>query len=129
MNKITVAGILGKDSEIRYTQSSDPVLDFSIADSQVKEKPTIWWNCQLWGKRAEYLKEYLKKGQPVTVCGSVIMNEYTNKAGEKKQGLKIRVDDIALQGKKPEQQSADKQNPAHVIDKTGFDDMEDDIPF
>ena len=42
MNSITIAGSLGKDAEIRYLPNGDPVAAFSVADSQGKEKPTIW---------------------------------------------------------------------------------------
>ena len=46
MNSITIAGALGKDSELRSIPSGEQVLSFSVADSQGRDKPTIWWNCQ-----------------------------------------------------------------------------------
>ena len=52
MNVITVAGSLGRDAELKYLQNGDAVLNFSVADSAGRDKPTIWWNCQLFGKRA-----------------------------------------------------------------------------
>jgi hypothetical protein len=64
MNNITVAGPLGKDAELRNLSDGTSVLSFSVADSQGREKPTIWWNCSLFGKRAESLQQYLTKGQP-----------------------------------------------------------------
>lgn len=98
MNNITVAGPLGRDSELRSLPDGTQVLTFSVADSQGREKPTIWWNCQLFGKRAAILQQYLMKGQSVAVSGSVSEREWRTKEGEPKKSLEIRVNDVALQG-------------------------------
>lgn len=98
MNIICVAGQLGRDSELRHLPNGDAVLGFSVADDQGREKPTIWWNCSLFGKRAESLAQYLTKGQKVTVTGQVTEREYTNKEGAKVKAQDIRVNDVALQG-------------------------------
>lgn len=136
MNVISVAGQLGKDAEIRYLPNGDPVAQFSVADSQGKDKATIWWRCSLFGKRAESLAPYLTKGQAVTVSGSVTEREYTDKDGTQKKAQEIRVSDVALQGGKrdaapapaPRQAPAPKAAaPAKAA--SGFEDMDDDIPF
>jgi single-strand DNA-binding protein len=97
MNSLTIAGVLGKDPELKQV-GQDQVLSFTVADSQGKEKPTLWWNCQLWGKRATTLQQYMAKGQKVTVSGNVQMREYTDKDGNKKTAMDVRVNDVALQG-------------------------------
>lgn len=140
MNNITIAGQLGKDAEVRYLPNGDPVASFSVADSQGREKPTIWWRCSLFGKRAESLAPYLTKGQAVTVSGTVTEREYTDKDGTQKKAMEVRVQDVAMQGGKresersnsplvqqsePRRQAAAKTAPAG----SGFDDMESDIPF
>ena len=135
MNSITIAGQLGKDAEVRYLTNGDAVCGFSVADSQGKEKPTIWWSCQLFGKRAEALSQYLTKGQAVTVSGSVSEREWTDKEGNKRKSMDVRVNEIALQGGKREegQREAPRQaaKPAGkpVAAGSGFDDMDSDIPF
>ena len=101
MNNITIAGQLGRDAEIRHMTNGDPVASFSVADSQGKEKPTIWWRCSLFGKRAESLAPYLGKGQSVTVSGTVTEREY-QKDGATVKAMEIRVQDVALQGGKRE---------------------------
>lgn len=129
MNNITVAGQLGKDAEIRHMPNGDPVASFSVADSQGKDKPAIWWNCSLFGKRAESLAPYLLKGQAVTVSGNVSEREYTDKNGHQRKAMEIRVADVALQGGKRDaepRQAAPR--PAQQPAATGFDDA-DDIPF
>lgn len=130
MNSITVAGQLGRDSEIKTIPSGDQVLSFTVADSQGREKPTIWWRCQLWGKRAASLQQYLVKGQAVTVSGNVTMREYTDKDGTPKQSMDVRVQDVALQGgRKEEQAPRQAAKPAAKQGGSGFDDMDNDIPF
>lgn len=108
MNIICVAGQLGRDSEVKYLNNPEQtaVANFSVADDQGRDKPTIWWNCQLFGKRAESLSQYLTKGQKVTVTGSLTQREYTDKDGAKKVAQEIRVQDIALQGGQRQQQEA-----------------------
>lgn len=102
MNSICIAGALGKDAETRYLPDGTAVAAFSVADSQGKDKPTIWWNCSLFGKRAESLSQYLVKGQTVTVSGTVSEREWTDKDGQKRKSMDIRVADVALQGGKRE---------------------------
>jgi single-strand DNA-binding protein len=111
MNSITVAGQLGKDSEVRFLPNGDAVAGFSVADSQGKDKPTIWWNCQLFGKRAESLSQYLTKGQAVTVSGTVSQRTYTDKNGQERTSMDLRVNDVALQGGKRDAAPAAK--PSH----------------
>lgn len=82
-----------------------------MADSQGRDKPTIWWNCQIWDKRAEALAHYLLKGQAVTVTGTVSEREY-EKDGQKRKAMDVRVTDVALQGGKPESAPAPRQAPA-----------------
>lgn len=131
MNSITITGNLGKDSEMRVLNDGTAVLSFSVADSQGKDKPSIWWNCSLFGKRAESLQQYLAKGQTVTVVGTVSEREWSDKEGGKRKSMDIRVGDIALQGGKPSS-SAPAQRPAAPAPSkaaSDFADMGDDIPF
>jgi single-strand DNA-binding protein len=139
MNNITVAGSLGKDAELRSLPDGTRVLTFSVADSQGREKPAIWWNCQLFGKRAESLQQYLAKGQAVAVSGNVTEREWTSKDGTPKKSMEIRVSDVALQGGQRQQNEAPPApravpRPAPAAPRpantgSGFDDMDDDIPF
>lgn len=136
MNSITIAGALGKDAESRNMPNGDAVVSFSVADSQGRDKPTTWWNCQMFGKRAASLEQYLVKGQQVTVSGSVAEREWTDKDGQKRKSMDVRVNDVALQGSRKDsgeapapRQAAPSQRPAAPKSAGGFDDMDDDIPF
>ena len=127
MNSITVAGQLGKDVEVRFLTNGDPVAGFSVADSQGKDKPTIWWNCSLFGKRVESLAPYLVKGQAVTVTGTVTEREW-EKDGVKRKSMDVRVNDVALQGGKRETAPAPVERQA-ARHSTPTDFQSDDIPF
>lgn len=125
MNHITVAGTLGRDAEVRYLNNGDAVCNFSVADSHGKDKSTIWWNCTLYGKRGEALAQYLSKGQQVTVVGSITEREFTDKNGNQRKSMDVRVNEIALQGGRREQQEAKPQEPAR---QEAPEDSED-LPF
>ena len=138
MNVITITGTLGRDMEQRTMPNGDPVGNFSVADSQGRDKPTIWWNCQLFGKRVAALAPYLLKGQQVTVAGTVTEREWVDKEGGKRKQMEIRVSDLALQGGKrepsaepaPAQRAAPAPRPAPAPSAgSEFDDMTDDVPF
>lgn len=140
MNIITITGNVGKDIEIRSMANGDPVGAFSVADSQGKDKPTIWWHCDLWGKRATALQQYIVKGQQVTVAGNVTEREWTDKEGQTRKTMSIRVIDIALQGGKREGgQQSTSYAPAQAVPQqrqrpapqqaSCFDEMDSDVPF
>ena len=122
MNNISIAGTLGKDAEVRYLPNGDGVCNFSVADSMGKDKGTIWWNCQLFGKRAESLSQYLTKGQAVTVSGNITEREWNDNEGNKRKSMDVRVQDVALQGGRREQE-APKPAPRRN------DVPDEDIPF
>ena len=131
MNSICITGTLGRDLELRKMPNGDSVGSFSVADSQGRDKPTIWWNCQLFGKRADSLAQYLTKGQQVTVVGNITEREWTAQDGTKRKQMDVRVNDIALQGGKREGAAPAPQAapaPAAAGFDGGFDDGSD-IPF
>lgn len=130
MNNITIAGNLGKDAEQRFLPNGDAVTSFSVADSQGKDKPSIWWNVSLFGKRGESLAPYLTKGQQVTVSGTVTEREWVDKEGQKRKSMDIRAADIALQGGKRD--AAPAAAPARQQSKPvahDADPFEIDVPF
>jgi single-strand DNA-binding protein len=129
MNSISVSGNLGKDSEMRHLANGDAICSFSVADSMGKDKATIWWNCSLFGKRAEALSPYLMKGQQVTVIGNVTEREWTDKEGGKRKSMDVRVSDVALMGGKREGAAAPRPAAKPAAAGSGFDDMDDGIPF
>jgi len=137
MNSLTIAGNVAREAEIKYLPNGDAVCNFSVADNQGKDKPAIFWNCQLFGKRAESLSQYITKGQSVTVSGTLTEREWTDKDGNKRKQMDLRVNDVALQGGRKEssepaqapQRKAQPQQQGSASSQNNFSDMDDDIPF
>ena len=109
---------------MKYLQDSTAIAAFSVADSQGKDK-TVWWNCSLFGKRAESLGQYILKGTKVTVSGQVTEDVWTDKNGQERKSMKVRVNDIALQSKAEQRQEAPRKQ--EEAPQPNFDD--DTIPF
>ena len=128
MNILTIAGNIARDAEVRHLSNGDAVAGFSVADN-MRDKGAIFWSCSIFGKRAESLAQYLTKGQPVTVTGTVTEREWTDKDGNKRKSMDVRVQDVALQGGKRESAPATQAEKPVKPSGSGFDDMDDDTPF
>jgi single-strand DNA-binding protein len=81
---ITIAGNLGKDPEMRFTDSGQAVCAFSVATSRKytsgsgeKVEETIWFRVSAWGKQAEICNQYLKKGSKVLIVGRLTADKST----------------------------------------------------
>lgn len=119
MQKITIAGNVGKDAVLN-TGGQDPVLNFSVAVSNGKDKDATWYDCSLWGKRAESLHAYIKKGTKISLDGKPGVRVHEGKAY-----LKITVGDLTLQSSASER--SDSAEPPARSSKPATSD--DDIPF
>lgn len=135
MNKISFDGRLAADAELRYTNGGDAVLSFRVASDIGfgDKKTTNWFQCQVWGKRAEAIAPMLTKGLPVTVYGALTLREYDDKNGQKRTSPGIRVDEITMQGKR-DSESVPAQNSGNSAsspkpERVPAGDFEDDIPF
>lgn len=98
MQILTIAGNVGKDAVLRRTQGGDAVLGFSLAVDNGKDKdgnsrPATWFDCSIWGKRAEALDGHIKKGTKLALSGRP-----TCRAHEGKAYLGIAVDQLTFQG-------------------------------
>lgn len=125
MNKITATGRLAADSELRFTPGGDPVLNFRLASDvgYGDKKTTNWFACTIFGKRGEALNPHLLKGQQVTVFGTLMLREWTNKDGVKQLSPDVRIDEVELQGgAKPAQESKQQYSTPDKL-------VSDDIPF
>lgn len=132
LNVFTFTGRIGKDAVVRFTQSGDAVTSFTAAaTSGFGDKAvTTWLNCAIWGKRGESVAPYLLKGAQVAVTGELTNREYTDKDGNKRYSLDVRVNDVTLVGSKPERtEPAAPHQAAQMQQPRGVEDMDSDIPF
>ena len=98
MQKLIIAGTVGRDAELRTTQGGDKVLGFSVAvdngkDQQGNKRPATWYDCSIWGKRAESLAGYIRKGERMTLEGRPAARAHDGKAY-----LGLSVSDFTFQG-------------------------------
>lgn len=155
LNKITIIGRLGRDPEVRYTGGGDAVSNFSVATSErwkdkatgeVKEE-TTWHRVSAWGRQAEIAGEYLRKGSLVYIEGKMVSRKYTDKNGAEKESWEIRLGELKMLGGREEGGQGEQRAPAQRRETppagqarpdrpptqgggpSGFDDMDDDVPF
>lgn len=98
MNKVILMGRLVRDPEISSSTSGTTFARYTIAvDRRFKkegEPDADFFNCTSFGKQAEFVEKYLKKGTKIVVSGRLQNNNYTNKDGQKVYDVRIMVEDI-----------------------------------
>lgn len=164
VNKVIIVGNLGRDPEIRYMPSGDAVANITVAttdrykDKQTGENKEIteWHRISFFGRQAEVVGQYLRKGSQIYVEGSLRTRKWTDKDGQEKYSTEIRADNMQMLGSRqgaggppsaggdddgydnaPPRRSAPAarpapppaSRPAPQKPSTGFEDMDDDIPF
>jgi single-strand DNA-binding protein len=126
MQVTMIAGNVGKDAILRRTGNGDAVLSFSVAVDNGKDKngskrDSTWFNCSVWGKRAESLEAHITKGTKLTLTGRVDIDVY-----EGKGSLKLLVNELTFQGGGSQEREPTKY-AEH--DAPARDELNDDIPF
>jgi single-strand DNA-binding protein len=121
---------IGSDPELRFIPSGKAVLTFSAASSTGfgDKQKTLWLRATCWNK-AEKMKEFLVKGNQISITGELSQTEYQAKDGSTKTSLDLNVHSIDLVGKKSEggQQQAPQPRQAPANDLPYDDNL--DIPF
>lgn len=158
VNRVILLGNVGQDPEMRYLPSGEAVAKFSIATSETwkdksggKQERTDWHRIEFFGRTAEIVGEFVKKGRQVYVEGSVRYDKWTDKEGVEKMLTKIKGDKLTLMGSR---EGGGTDAPYDDHDKGGatprstgqpmgsgsaagtgspkkakLDDFDDDIPF
>jgi len=139
VNKVILVGNLGKDPEMRTFASGGRVCNVTIATSEKwKDKQsgemkeaTEWHRVVFNDRLAEVAGEYLRKGSSVYIEGSIRTRKYTDQQGVEKYATEIRADVMKMLGGKPDggERPARAPSPAASKPSSGFDDMDDSIPF
>lgn len=103
LNRVTLLGHLGADPELTNSQKGREVIRFSLATSRkrkdsegVEVELTNWHNCKAFGKLAQIVKDYLKKGSRVLIIGSINYYQYVNKEKKVVYGTEILVKTIKM---------------------------------
>lgn len=133
MQVLIIAGTVGKDAQLRNA-GQDKVLSFSLAvdngkDAQGNRRESTWYDCSLWGKRAEALERHITKGSKLTLQGTPSARAHDGKAY-----LGIRVQELTFMGGGGERQQSQggyDQSPRGygAPQSNAQDDGFDSIPF
>ena len=125
-----LAGRVTKDIELKVTPTGKSVCSFSLAVErkfvQNGEKVTDFINCQLWGKSAETLEKYVKKGMMIGVEGRIQTRKYTNQQGQTVYVTEVVADSFSFLEKK---QSNEQPQFNDFENYGGFEVNDDDLPF
>ena len=150
MNSVCLVGRLTRDPEVRYgSQTQMAIARFSIAVDRPfadrnGERQTDFIRIVCFGKSAEFVEKYFKKGMRVGVTGSLRTDSYTNKDGVNVSTVEVAADRVEFMESRAERESregsgnfgggysqpAPSQAPAGNSAPPGFDMLTDDeIPF
>jgi len=165
VNKVIIVGNLGRDPEIRYMPSGDAIANIAVATSYrskdrntgEQKELTEWHRISFFGRLAEIVGQYLKKGSSVYVEGRLQTRKYTDKDGIEKYATDIIAenmqmlggrgdagggmgggmgggDDMGYDAPAPRQAPRPQAAPAPAPRPAprpapNFSDMDDDIPF
>lgn len=153
MNRCYVSGNLTRDAELRATKGGTEILTFGIAVNDRKRDPNSeewvevpnFFDCSVFGKRAESLSRILHKGMKCCIEGKLRWSQWNDKNGQKRSKVEIIVDEIEFmsrrgqgeaQNQPQQQQQTDYANQyqngpnSGYQQPTGQDDYESDfIPF
>lgn len=163
VNKVIIVGNLGRDPEIRYMPSGDAIANIAVATSYKskdrntgeQKELTEWHRISFFGRLAEIVGQYLKKGSSVYVEGRLQTRKYTDKDGVERYATDIIAENMQMLGGRqgmgggdsfgggddmggydaPPSRPAPRQAPPAPAARPqpkpapNFSDMDDDIPF
>jgi len=140
INKAILIGNLGRDPEVKYTQSGTAIANFSIATSErwkdkntgEQKERTEWHRIDAWGRLGEICGEYLSKGSRVYIEGRIQTDEWQDKDGNKRYTTKIVANEMKMLDRKDSGGAGGSRGPQDVPEYDGPplpEDQDDDIPF
>jgi len=115
-----IIGNVGRDPELRYTQSGAAVCDFSVAvtrrwndraTNEQREK-TTWFRVSAWRNLAETANQYVRKGMQIMVAGEVDASAYIGQDGQPRATLELTARDIKFLGRRGEGEEGAAEYPA-----------------
>lgn len=135
LNSISMVGRLTRDPELRQTKSGDPVGNFTIAcdDRPINgEKQVVFITCSIFGKGAETLVKFFKKGNLIGVTGRLTQRKYKNQANVEITATEIRVNQIEFVESKGEQAQSEATTEVKAPQGKNLEEVEIDdesLPF
>lgn len=134
LNEVRLMGHLGADPELKRTQKGTPVVTLSIAtnhsykkskDSDERVDQTEWHRVTVWDKRAQFVADTFKKGDPIFVGGRLQTRKWTDDKGIDRWTTEIVALGVQHLKPKPKAQAPIPEDDQYVPSAPG----DDDIPF
>ncbi|MBW2690667.1 MAG: single-stranded DNA-binding protein, partial [Deltaproteobacteria bacterium] len=136
-NKAIIVGTLGKDPEIRFTAGGAAIANFSVATNESwKDKntgeqveKTEWHRMVAFGKLAEIIQQYVKKGSQVYIEGKIQTRKWQDQSGNDRYSTEIVANQLQMLGGKPAGSAPAKPQQSQPEPGPGGDDGFDDLPY
>lgn len=137
INKVIILGNVGKDPETKYMPNGNAVSTFTLATSESwkdknsgeKQEKTEWHRCVAYGKLAEIIAEYVKKGSKIYIEGRLQTRSW-EQDGIKRYATEIIADQMQMLDGKQDQEQTQKPAKASKPSQPAQDDFDDmEIPF
>ena len=145
VNRVILIGNIGKDPDIRHMPNGDAVANIGLATTESwkdksgeKQEKTEWHKVAFFGKLAEIVGEYCKKGSAIYIEGRIQTRKWQDKEGQDRYTTEIIADRMQMLGGKTQESGVtDEQmrnrKAAREVNKPSdpgsFEDFQDDIPF
>lgn len=137
INKAIIVGNVGQDPDTKYTQDGKPIVNLSIATSESwkdqqgqRQERTEWHRVVFYGKLAEIVDSYVKKGSKLYVEGSIHTRKWQDQSGQDRYTTEIKGREMQMLDSRdsaPAPQQAPQQAPQSV--PPSADEFDSDIPF
>ena len=138
VNKVILVGSVGKDPESKVMPNGNAVVNFSLATSESwkdknsgqQQESVEWHRCVCFGKLAEIIAQYVKKGSKLYLEGSLKTRSW-EKDGVKQYATEIVISEMQmLDGKHQESnQQSSHASQGRAVQSAPFSDFDDDLPF
>ena len=131
LNHIVIMGRLGRDPEMRRTQTGTAVASFSLAvdrdfkDKASGERATDWIDVTAWAGTADFVGQYFAKGRMAVVSGRLQIQEWTDRDGNKRRSVGVVADNVYFGDSKRD------SDTAAALARPNFEELPDDglLPF
>lgn len=128
-----IIGYLGKDPEVRMSQSGIKFANFSVATTDkwtdkngVKQEKTEWHKITSIGKLSDIIEKYLKKGNKVYVEGKLQTRKWQDKDGSDKYSTEVIAENLTMLDSKQQEGEVKQETQTANVEPPPFDDV---IPF
>lgn len=134
--QITIIGNVGRDPDLRYTQTGAGVCSFSVAVNRKwtnsdgsKGEKTTWFKVSAWNNLADICNQYVHKGMLIMVVGEVDVSTYTGDDGQPRYSLELKAREVKFLGKHGDASDSVASNDSEYQQQSSKKRGQDDIPF